>query len=191
MNWAQFRQNTGLRVQLLPVACRLGPSGNELPSIDDDWIISDVSEIGVRITNVRTGHFLTLGKDHIHHFTSNPDRSRNSVPHGFLTLLVQVFIRGDEVTVKPTPRPGEPVAPPRRVIEDKWVDFRYPVDSGVQARLEADGYRVRWCSDTRLSRALDLEGWAVVVTQDQNGIPVRLRLRDRPSDQTLVKKRTG
>jgi hypothetical protein len=45
----------------------------------------------------------------------------------------------------------------------------YPSDSGLQQKLEAAGYRVAWCSDTKLSRKIDLEGWEIVVEPDAKG----------------------
>src|SRR5215471_16675215 len=74
---------------------------------------------------------------------------------------------------------------------EKWVDLKYPNDSGLQAKLEAAGYRVAWCLDTNLARKLDLEGWEVVVEPSDQGMPTKFRLKDRPADQTLIKKRRG
>jgi hypothetical protein len=31
----------------------------------------------------------------------------------------------------------------------KVVDFRYPTDSGLQQRLEAERYDVAWCFDSK------------------------------------------
>lgn len=191
MNWEQMKKNVGYRVQLVPVACRLDETGRELASMDDDWIISEVSTAEVRISNTRTGHVTTLGKDHIHHFTTNPDRSQAEAKHGFLTLNVQVFLQRNNLWVRPNARPGEPVRPERPEIAEKWVDLRYPADSGLQRRLEVAGYRVAWCLDTSLSRRIDLEGWEIVVEPDAQGALTKFRLKDRPADQTLIKKRNG
>lgn len=191
MNWEHMKKNAGWHVQLVPAACRLDESGRELPQIDDDWIITEVSAAGVRISNTRTGHVTTLGKDHIHHFTSDPDRSQMEIRHGFLTLTVQVFFQGNNLWVRPNARPGERVRPQASEVTEKWVDFRYPSDSGVQQRLEAAGYRVAWCLDTTLSRKIDLEGWEIVVEPDAKGVLTKFRLRDRPADRTLIKKRNG
>ncbi len=191
MNWEQLKKCVGFRVQLEPVACRLDECSRELPAENDDWIVQDVSSAGVRISNVRTGHATTLGPDHIHHFTSNPDRSVGGLQYGFFILHVQVFLQGNQLWVRPNPRPGEAVKPPAVDVEEKWVDFRYPTDSGLQRRLEAAGYRVAWCLDSRLSRRTDLEGWEVVVEPDDRGSLTKFRLKDRPDDQTLIKKRNG
>jgi len=191
MNREQMKKNVGYRVQLVPIACRLEEGGRELPPLNDDWIINEVSNAGVRISNTRTGHETTLGEDHIHHFTSDPDRSRTGIQHGFLTLNVQIFLQGRDLRVLPNGRPGEPVRPLLRDVVEKWVDLKYPDDCGLQQKLSSDGYRVAWCLDTNLSRKLDLEGWEVVVEPDAQGVPTKFRLRDRPADQTLIKKRSG
>jgi hypothetical protein len=191
MNWERMKKNVGYRVQLVPIACRIEDNGRDLPAVDDDWIIEEVSNDGVRIFNTRTQHHITLGADHIHNFTSNPDRSHNGIKHGFLTLNVQVFLQGIKGWVRPNVGPGKPVKPQIDEIVDKWVDLGYPRDIGLQQRLEAAGYRVAWCSDTKLSRKVDLEGWEIVVEPDAQGVRTRYRIKDRPSDQTLIKTKAA
>lgn len=191
MNWEQMKNNVGYRVQLVPMACRLDDTSRELPPMDDDWVIQEVSTAGVRISNTRTGHVTTLGKDHVHHFTTNPDRSQTGIPHGFLTLNVQVFLQRNNLWVRPNARPGEPVRSQRAEVVEKWVDRRYPTDRGLQQSLEAAGYRVACCLDTNLSRRVDLEGWEVVIEPDAQGVLTTFRLKDRPADQTLIKRRNA
>ena len=48
-------------------------------------------------------------------------------------------------------------------IEDKWVEFKYPLDSRIQEELENVGYKVRWCDEDKLSRRIDMEGWEKVI----------------------------
>jgi hypothetical protein len=191
MQWEQLKKTIGFKVQLIPVACCLDKSGNELPATDDDWRITRVSNEGVDISNERTLHETILGPDHIHHFTSNPGRSRSEVKFGFLTLNVQVFLQETRLWVRPNGRPGEPVKPPAQEVINKWVDVAYPYMSGIQTRLESSGYRVGWCRDADLPRKVDLEGWEIVVEPDSNGRPTAFHLRDLPTDQTLVKKRVS
>ncbi len=78
-------------------------AGSQLSTLDDDWLISDVADEGVRIINNRTNHSTVLGYDHIHHFTSDPARGAR---YGFLTLNIQVHIGGNRVWIEPTFRPG-------------------------------------------------------------------------------------
>lgn len=191
MNREQLKKNVGCRVQLVPTACRLDENGRELPPVDDDWIIEGISNAGIRISNTRTGHATTLGEDHIHHFTTNPGRSQAGIQHGFLTLTVQVFLQGRKLWILPNGRPGEAVKPKPEEISEKWVDSKYPFDSGLQKSIEADGYRVAWCLDTSLARKIDLEGWEIVVEPDAQGVRTMFRLKDRPASQTLIKKRDG
>ena len=162
----------------------------ELPREDDDWIIEEVSASGLRMMNTRTQHQITLGADHIHHFTSNPNRSHGGIQYGFLTLNVQVTIGRNGCSVRPNSRPGESVRPQPIEIEEKWVDLRYPFDSGIQQRLESEGYTVKWCSDDKLSRKIDLEGWEVVVEPDARGIQWKFRIKDRPTCLTLIKTKS-
>jgi hypothetical protein len=187
MNLGQIKKNRGWRVQLIPIAYRLDKHNRKLPSVDDDWIIQDISDTEICISNEVTGHRITLGADHIHHFTTNPPGSSGGINHGFLTLNVQVFLSGTECWVRPNSRPGDPVKPQRDEVVEKWVDLRYPVDSGIQQKIEADGYRVAWSLDTNLARRIDLEGWEIVIEPDAQGAPTKFRVKDRPADQTLIK----
>lgn len=151
-------------------------------------MIRAVSESGVEISNIQTGHFTTLGKDHIHHFTSNAARSRGSERFGFLTLHVQIYVQASNLWLRPTIRPGERLPPPKAEAAEKWVDLRYPASSGLQTHLERMGYMTRWCSDHHLARRTDLEGWKIVVEPDAMLGLVKFRVRDRPFHHTLVKK---
>jgi len=190
MNWDLIKKNVGYRVQLEPVAIRLDEIGRELPLQNDDWLIQEVTATGVRISNPNSGYATTLGKDHVHHFTSNPDRSIDGgLQYGFLTLHIQIFLQGNDLFVRPCTRPGEPVQPQPVNIAQKWVDFRYPTDSGIQANLESLGYRVAWCFESRLARKVEFEGWEVVVEMDRHGMPTSFHLKDNPENQVLIKTR--
>lgn len=107
MNKKKLEKSVGQRVRLRPIARRFDHN-EELPQIDDLWIIECVSKDGVHLLNTRTNHCPTLGFDHIYSYMSDPDRSRGSEVHGRLQLTVQLILRGDEVLNEPTRRPGEP-----------------------------------------------------------------------------------
>jgi hypothetical protein len=188
MNLEQLKKDVGYRVQLVPIACRLDNLGQPLPEVDDDWIIGEVTDEHVRLSK-DTGHFVLLGKDHIHHFTSNPHRSVGTTKFGFLNLLVQIFVQGNDVWVKPTLRPGERVAAPSVKITDKVVNFQYPADSGIQRRLEATGFRLVWSLESELASRVDLHGWEIVVEPDASGHLCRFRCKDPRDDLILLKKR--
>jgi hypothetical protein len=113
--------------------------------------------------------------------------SSSGINHGFLTLNDQVFLSGSECWVRPNSRPGEPVKLERDEVVEKWVDLRYPFDSGIQRKLDADGYRVAWSLDTNLVRRIELEGWEIVIEPDAQGVPTKFRVKDRPADQTLIR----
>jgi hypothetical protein len=71
----------------------------------------------------------------------------------------------------------------------KWVDLQYPADSGLQEQLLSEGYEIRWCLDTNLVTRLDIEGWSLVTQRSKTGREVILKVKDRPADQTLIKKK--
>jgi len=100
MNKDKLRKNLNAWVQLRPVARRFD-AATELEKIDDDWRIEEANNSGVKIKNIRTGHATVLGYDHIHHFTSNPDKEFDGLKHGFLSLNVQIFINASELRIEP------------------------------------------------------------------------------------------
>lgn len=186
----QIVKNVGARVQLEPPARFLDANGIELlPMRNDDWIIHAADEDGLRIQNIYSDHVATLGYDHIHHYTSNPGRMRGDLRYGFLSLHIQIFIQGVNLTIRPNARPGEPVDPPKVEIGQKWADFRYAADSGLQRQLEGEGYEIGWCDERKLARRLDLEGYELVLVRERSGTLVSLHCESRPSNLTLVKKR--
>lgn len=190
MNLEQLKKNVGFRVQLEPPAIHLDALGRELAGNNEDWIIASVTDSGVRLDeSVALGLTTTIGKDAVHHFTSNPSRSiPGGIQYGFLSLTVQMFIQQDRITYRPCSRPGERVPPLPAPIAEKLVDFNYPKASGIQDRLEAAGYRVAWVRGSRLA-SLELQGWEVVAEKDAHGMPTSFHLRDRPENQVFVKKR--
>lgn len=192
MNWEQFKKNVSMLVQLEPPACRLDENGHALLESYDDWRIERIVDNDVVVLrNIHTDHFAELGKDHIYDFRSNPSRSKNGTKHGFLILKVQVFIQGANLWLRPNAKPGEPLPTPPVHIAEKWVDIRYPSDSGILANLESLGYRVAWCFDSRLARKVELEDWEVVVEKDNRGMPTSFHLRDKPENQVLIKTRSS
>jgi predicted nucleotide-binding protein len=68
----------------------------------------------------------------------------------------------------------------------RYVDINYPADIGLVGSFAKDGKTIRWCSDDRLARALDIEGWQLVHQRDKAGKSFVLKLRDQPHDQTLI-----
>jgi hypothetical protein len=187
MNKDMMKKNVYVHVLLQPPANWLDQNG--LPAkapFEDRWIVTAVRDEGVEIAN--RGYSRLLGYDHINKFTSDGTKGGNRL--GFLTLNVQVTVQGMEVRIEPT-RPGVAISPKTPQVIDKLVDLRYPVDSGLQARIEASGYRVAWALESRLSRLIDLEGYELVIEPDRNGVLCSFRVKDRPIDQVLVKCRSG
>lgn len=107
MNRQALKKSVGKRVRIRPIAKRFdgGPGGPELPQIDDDWIVERLTDDGVTISNPRTDHSTTLGYDHLHHFTSDPQRGKE---FGFLTLTGQIHIGGTRVWFEPNVIPKAP-----------------------------------------------------------------------------------
>ena len=108
MNKQKLAHSLHYRVRLWPVAWRKVPGGPWLPPIDDDWVVMDVREQGgvVRLDNPRTGHFVLLGHDRIHHFDHEPQRDWDGLKHGMFVLRTQLVLSGNNVFY--LPREGNP-----------------------------------------------------------------------------------
>lgn len=183
-----MKRNVGAHVLLQPQALRLDGNGFVRKSQvyageADVWVIEDVSEAGVRISHP-SGHLKVLGYDHIQKYTSNGESG--GTKRGFLTLHVQLFIVGNEVRVVPNARPGESVVPQPPEVVDKVVEFTYPQMCGLQARLEAQGWRIWWSRPERVSTYIDIEGAQLVLEPDEQGVLNRFLTRD---SGVLLKRR--
>jgi hypothetical protein len=100
-----LKKSSWTHVRIRPIAKRFyGADGPQLPPVDDDWLINEVGDNAVQITNAATGHAPMLGLDHIHHYSTDPIRGPRC---GFLTLNVQLHIGGNSAWIEPTFRPGE------------------------------------------------------------------------------------
>lgn len=190
MNLEMLKRNIGHRVQLEPAAIHLDAIGRELPGRNEDWLIVNVTDTEVRLHEASVmGLTTTIGKDGVHHYNSNPSRSTpGGLQYGLLMLTVQMYIQSGKISYRPCPRPGERMPPVPVQIAHKAVDFNYPNTSGIQRRLEADGWRTAWVRESRVP-GLELEGWEIVVEMDRHGMPTSFHLPDRPENQVYVKTR--
>src|SRR5258706_1070231 len=89
MNFEQLKKNVNQRVRLRPMARRFDEHGRELETKDDVWVVQSVTDALITLSNERTGHCPSLGKDHVYGYASDPGRTAGGVKHGFLTLHVQ------------------------------------------------------------------------------------------------------
>lgn len=87
-------------VRLRPIPRRFngGPSGEELPALDRDWQICQVTKDGVPIQLHETGHGITLNWDNILEYSSDPARGAR---YGFLMLKVQLHMGGNQIWIEP------------------------------------------------------------------------------------------
>jgi hypothetical protein len=87
-------------VRLRPIPRRFdgGPHGRELPPLDRDWLIAQVTKDGVPISLQETGHGITLNWDNILEYSSDPARGDR---YGFLLLKVQLNMGGTQMWVEP------------------------------------------------------------------------------------------
>lgn len=104
MNKSQLSRCTQYRVRLRPIARRFR-GDRELRALDDDWLVAAVGAgvKGVEIRNSRTGHFIKLQYDQIHHFAEDVSRDWNGLLHGFLELRCQLRLSGSRVDIEPLP----------------------------------------------------------------------------------------
>ena len=101
MNKTKLEQCLGQRVRLRPIPLRRTTDGTWLPPIDDDWIVTEVSPNGVRLSNIRTDHAPILGFDHVHHYSTDPARDWDGLKHGVLDLNAQLTLSGCNVFNEP------------------------------------------------------------------------------------------
>ena len=188
MNLAQLKGNVGWYMELVPPACHVDDRGRKLPDRNEDWLVRRVDGDVVEVSDPE-GRLLRLGKDHVHSFATNPQRSDAAKQFGFLRLHVQVFVCGNAITVKPNARPGEAVAPQAIDSIEKIVSLSYPDESGIQQRLKQQGFKLYWCLESKVATFIDLQGWELVEELDSKGQLCRFRCKDPHDDLMLIRKR--
>src|SRR5262249_35139712 len=81
-----------------------------------------------------------------------------------------------EIESQTPERVAKPAAPVSRSV--KFVDINYPADSGLVENLKLDGFRTAWCSDSKLARKLDIDGWSLATVSGDDGNEVVLKMKD-------------
>lgn len=109
MNLKQLNRNVGMAVKLQPAACHLDAYGEALPYRDEDWTIVEVTDDGVAVSSSELRY--RLGRDNVHHFNTDADRSEPNGKRGVLILNVQLFVEGVAVRAVANTRPGTPMFP--------------------------------------------------------------------------------
>ncbi len=80
----------------------------------------------------------------------------------------------------------------QRIVDrpkEKWVDIEYPVAAGIVKAEETARYRVSWCKEEELARKVELEGCETVKRTEPDGSEVVFKVKDRPSNQVLIRKK--
>jgi hypothetical protein len=186
MNLYKLRGNVGWLFKLQPPAIHLDPQGRELPYLDEEWLLQEISPDGETLTirDLRILGLLTpIGADAVHHFDT--DRSRGA-RHGLLMLKQQMFIQGDRITFRLCFRPGERVNPlPLVEVERVPVSFDFIRTSGIQQKLEAAGFEVNGVIELRLAE-LEMKGWERVLENDRYGKPTMYFQADSRPGMNLI-----
>ena len=178
MNLEQLRTNVGWHMRIAPQAIHLDEYGRELPGKNEDWIVRGVSATEIELEEVGfLPRIVRLGRDHIQSFVTDPQRAAGAgVSYGMLKLHVQMYISPVSVWFVPCVRPGERVPPPPIQMLELSVDFNYPRDIGVEAKLTKEGFQVGWARASHLPRK-KAEGWEVVIERDEHGRPTSWHVR--------------
>lgn len=190
MNLNKIRGNVGWLFKLQPPAIHLDPQGRELPCRDEEWLLRDVSVDGAAITLsdlTINGLCTKIGADVVHHFDTDLSRGTR---HGLLMLKQQIFIQADTIAFRLCFRPGERVDPPPPVEVTRIpVSFDFLQKTGIQKRLDAEGFEVNGVIELRLAE-LERNGWECIVESDRHGRPTIYYLPDpRPGMNLIFIKR--
>jgi hypothetical protein len=73
--------------------------------------------------------------------------------------------------------------------EDAWVTLDYPGRIGLTKRLESEEFTVNWQREEEVPLLVGHEGWEYAYEEPGDGRRLVLRIRDRPSNQVLLKRR--
>lgn len=147
-------------MRLEPPVCKLDEFDHILPERQEDWLIEQITrDRTVVLSNVTTGHKIELGSDHLYSYHSDPSRSKGGERCGFLTLKVQIYVKGGEAWFRPTVRPGEALPP--STARHHQISWTPPV------RLDISGV----VPPTAISISVQYRLWS-----DHPDVPLLLRL---------------
>jgi hypothetical protein len=152
MNLEQLKRNVGQQVKLVPPACHLDAAGDPLPSLNENWTIEAVTNDYIEIRTA-LGQSYRLAKDHVRNFTSDTPSSTDDNRRGFLTLHVQLFVEGADVSAVPSERPGAAVIPPIDRARRARVVFAAELERAFRRQVEILGRVVPNFSMTSLGKA--------------------------------------
>jgi hypothetical protein len=99
--------------------------------------------------------------------------SKKGVAHVIAELVRAIRPHGQ--SQKTTAEIVETKAPP---IVDLWVNTDYPQKLGLNDKLKADGYDLKWETAINEATSIDLEGWEHVTIDRTDGTRARLKIRD-------------
>jgi hypothetical protein len=80
-------------------------SRDRICAVDDDWIVEEVTDVIIKLRNVRTSHAPTLALDSVRSYFADPGRDRGNQKYGILSLHVQLTITANEVRISLLERP--------------------------------------------------------------------------------------
>lgn len=135
MNKSNMKGNAGKHVRLFPPALGIGSNA---PGQEEWWFIRAVTDQGVDISHAGSRFAPTLPYDHMYSWTEDLNQG-GGIKRGALELHVQLIAEGCNIHFIPLERPGQP-AP----ITVQEVASNFPITSGLQERLQQQGYDVRW-----------------------------------------------
>ena len=70
MKLDRLKKNVGWWMEIVPPACHLDDQGNPLPEQNEDWLVEEVTDDVMRLSE-QSGHQLKLGTDDIYSFATN------------------------------------------------------------------------------------------------------------------------
>lgn len=73
---------------------------------------------------------------------------------------------------------------------EKQVNFQFPEESGLQGKLEGEGFSVAWCNRSRVEQ-LRMQGWQIVEVDDSDGRSRFCLKNSVGEDQILIKRKIG
>ena len=149
---------------------------------DAEWLVESVDEAKkmVRLILPATGHFVELEGDHIHSFMKDSQRRGSERHNGFLTLRIELTVKGDNIHYEPLPPSSPGVS--NWTTEDKVVNNRYLDSSGLGQEYST----LRWSNADKVAN-LEAKGYQVVSEEDRvNRVEYRLV---QQNGQVLVGRR--
>ncbi len=146
MRHEAIKKNSGQWVKIRPALQVYDRSAVLRETVEDAWLISDITADSLTIGSRDTGHKRTVGLDHVHNYMADPQGLQTLGTTGTLVLNVQLLLYEGDLFAEPVAPPGTPL---KAFVPAKPPENLISAAARMRAEAELDEARraFAWSTD--------------------------------------------